>query len=200
MEFSEVIRKRRMVRHYQPRPVSPEVVERIVEAGLSAPSAGFSQGQSLIVVTERPTRQRIAELADEPRYVDRGFDPWLSGAPVHIVVCTAEADYRRRYREADKRAGHRGGTPWPVPYWWVDGGATLMAVLLAAVDEGLAAGFLGAHALAGLSALLGIPDHVTPLGVVTIGHPALDRRSASAARGRRPRSEVAHRGRWGVPL
>ena len=200
MEFFEVIKKRRMVRRYRPRPVDPEVVDRIVEAGLSAPSAGFSQGQSLIVVTEHPTRLRIAQLAEEPRYVARGFDPWLSSAPVHIVVCTSEADYRRRYREADKLAGHRGGTPWPVPYWWVDGGATLMAVLLAAVDEGLAAGFLGAHALAGLSALLGIPDHVTPLGVVTIGHPAPDRRSGSAARGRRPRAEVAHRGRWGVPF
>ena len=200
MEFREVIKKRRMVRNYQLRPVDPEIVNRIVEAGLSAPSAGFSQGQSLIVVTEHQTRRRIADLADEPRYVARGFEPWLSSAPVHIVVCTSEADYRRRYREADKLVSHPGGMQWPVPYWWVDGGATLMAVLLAATDEGLAAGFLGAHALTGLSALLGIPDHVTPLGVVTVGHPAPDRRSRSAERGRRPRAEVAHRERWGTPF
>lgn len=200
MEFSEVIKQRRMVRNYRLDPVSSEAVNRIVDAGLSAPSAGFSQGQSLIVVTDRPTRLQIAELACEPQYVARGFDPWLSRAPVHLVVCTAEADYRRRYQEADKMAGPRAGAPWPVPYWWVDGGATLMAVLLAAVDEGLVAGFLGAHAVAGLSELLGIPDPVTPLGVVTIGHPSPDRRSGSVDRGRRPRSEVAHSERWGAPL
>ena len=188
-----------MVRNYQPLAVCPEAVDRIVTAGLSAPSAGYAQGQSLIVVTERSIRQRIADLADEPRYIARGFDPWLSRAPVHIVVCVTQSDYRRRYREVDKLADHRSGRPWPVPYWWVDGGATMMAVLLAAVDEGLAAGFLGAHALPGLSELLQIPDHVAPVGLVTVGYPDLDRRSGSLKRGKRPRSEVAHSQRWGCP-
>ena len=200
MEFYEVIRQRRMIRNYLTRPVSPEAVNRIVGAGLSAPSAGYSQGQSLIVVTDPPTRRRIADLADEPRYAARGFDPWLSSAPVHLVVCVSAEAYRRRYREADKLAGHRSDATWPVPYWWVDAGATLMAVLLAAVDEGLAAGFLGAHALPGLSGVLDIPGDVDPVGVVTIGHAAPDRRSRSLDRGRRPRSEVAHAQRWGRPL
>jgi nitroreductase len=200
MEFSQVIKQRRMVRNYRDQPVSPESVNRIVNAGLSAPSAGFSQGQILIVVVDRPTRLQIAELAGEPRYVARGFDPWLSRAPVHIVVCVSEAEYRSRYQEADKTTTSRLGEQWPVPYWWVDGGATLMAILLATVDEGLAAGFLGAHAIAGLPGLLEIPDHVTPLGVVTIGHPAPDRPSGSVDRGRRPRSEVVHSERWGLPL
>lgn len=200
MEFHEVIRQRRMVRSYRTRPVCPEAVNRIVEAGLSAPSAGYSQGQSLIVVTDRSTRRRIADLADEPRYAARGFDPWLSSAPVHLVLCVSADDYHRRYREADKLTGHRAGAEWPVPYWWVDAGAALMAVLLAAVDEGLAAGFLGAHAVPGLPGLLGIPGGVHPVGVVTIGHAAPDRRSRSLDRGRRPRSEVAHAERWGRPL
>ncbi|MCE2526951.1 MAG: nitroreductase family protein [Actinomycetia bacterium] len=200
MEFSEALKKRRMVRNYQPRPVCAGAVDRIVTAGLSAPSAGYSQGQSLIVVTEISTRQRIAQLADEPRYVAGGFQPWLSVAPVHIVVCVSAAAYRRRYRERDKQTGHRPGMQWPVPYWWVDAGATLMAVLLAAVDEGLAAGFFGAHALPGLSALLDIPDEVAPVGVVTVGYPAPDRRSGSLRRGKRPPAEVAHSERWGRPL
>lgn len=200
MEFNEVIKNRRMVRNYQLRNVSSEAVNRIVTAGLSAPSAGYSQGQSLIVVTDRSTRHRIAELADEPRYVMGGFDPWLSNAPVHIVVCVSAAAYRRRYQQKDKLESRRAERPWPVPYWWVDAGATLMAVLLAAVDEGLAAGFLGAHALPGLGGLLDIPDQVTPVGVVTVGYPAPDRRSSSLRRGKRPRAEVAHSQRWGLPL
>ena len=193
MEFRETIRRRRMVRNYQSLPVSAQAVERIVTAGLSAPSAGNSQGQSLVVVTDAPVRARIARLAGEHRYSGRGFDPWISGAPVHIVVCVSADAYRRRYREPDK--GATGA--WPVPYWWVDGGATLMAVLLASVDEGLAAGFLGAHSIPGLSRLLGIPEDTAPLGVVTIGRPAADRPSGSLARGRRPRSETVHYQRWG---
>ncbi|MDE0232748.1 MAG: nitroreductase family protein [bacterium] len=193
MEFTETIRRRRMVRNYQPLPVSAQAVERIVTAGLSAPSAGHSQGQSLVVVTDAPIRAQIARLAGEHRYSERGFDPWISGAPVHIVVCVSADAYHRRYREPDKG----GADAWPVPYWWVDGGATLMAVLLAAVDEGLAAGFLGAHSIPGLSRLLGIPEDAAPLGVVTVGHAAPDRPSGSLARGRRPRSETVHYQRWG---
>ena len=200
MEFSEAIKKRRMVRNYQSRPVCLEAVNRIVSAGLSAPSAGYSQGQSLIVITDRVGRTQIARLADEPRYTARGFDPWLSSAPVHLVACVSADAYHRRYREEDKRGGRRSEAGWPVPYWWVDAGATLMAIFLAAVDEGLAAGFLGSHALPGLSALLDIPDGVTPVGVVTIGYAAPDRRSRSLDRGKRPRSEVAHSGRWGHPF
>ena len=200
MEFGEVIRRRRMVRNYQPRPVSPEAVERIVAAGLSAPSAGYSQGQSLIVVTDAPTRTQIARLADEPRYLEHGFEPWLSGAPVHIVVCVSAEAYHRRYREPDKPPADPLGTSWPVPYWWVDAGAALMAILLAAVDESLAAGFLGAHAVPGLSGLLDIPNDIAPVGVVTIGYPAPDRRSGSLARGKRPRSETVHHQRWGKGL
>ena len=86
---------------------------------------------------------------------------------------------------------------WPVPYWWVDAGASLMLILLAAVDEGLAAGFLGSHRLPELQAELSIPSDMVPIGVVTVGHPAPDRRSGSLARGRRPRTDVVHHERWG---
>lgn len=195
MEFAEVVRRRRMVRNYTDEPVDPQAVERIVAAGLRAPSAGYSQGQSLVVVTDPAIRRRIADLAGEPEYVAAGFDAWISQAPVHVVVAVSEEVYRRRYDEPDKNPD---GTEqdWPVPYWWVDAGASLMLVLLAAVDEGLAAGFLGSHAMADLEEELGFPSEVRAIGVVTIGHPAPDRRSNSLARGPRPRDETVHRDRW----
>lgn len=198
MELAEVVRRRRMVRNYLPDAIDAAVVDRIVDAGRRAPTAGNSQGQSFVVVTEAGTRRAIAGLAGEDRYVERGFDPWLSVAPVHIVICASEAAYRDRYRQPDK-LGRDAAIDWPVPYWWVDAGAALMAVLLAAVDEGLAAGFLGSHAVRGLGPLLGVPGDVAPIGVVTIGHPAPDRRSGSLDRGRRPISEVVHRERWTGP-
>jgi nitroreductase len=71
-----------------------------------------------------------------------------------------------------------------------------MLLLLAAVDEGLAAGLSGIHAFEGLRELLSIPEDVTPIGVVTIGHAAPDRPSGSLQRGRKPKEKVIHRERW----
>ena len=72
----------------------------------------------------------------------------------------------------------------------------MMTILLAAVDEGLAAGFLGTHAVSGLQDLLGIPSEVTPIGIITVGHPAPDRKSGSLSRGWRPKAEVFHWDGW----
>lgn len=198
MDFAEVVRSRRMVRNYTDQAVDPEAIERIVAAGGKAPSAGFSQGHVFVVVTEPERRAEIARLAHEDEYVAKGFDPWISKAPVHIVICVRKETYLERYREPDK-GGPQGVTAqeegWPVPYWWVDSGASMMLILLAAVNEGLAAGFLGSHRLGEIKEYLGIPDDVAPIGIVTIGHPAPDR-PGSRTRGRRPASEVIHRERW----
>jgi hypothetical protein len=147
VEFREVLRRRRMVRNYTEEPVDPAAVSRIAAAALRAPSAGYSQGLAVVAITDAATRGRIAEAAGEAGYVARGFDPWVSRAPVHLVISVSEAAYHRRYRMPDKLDEENREISWPVPYWWVDAGAALMAVLLAAVDEGLAAGFLGAHAV-----------------------------------------------------
>ena len=196
MDFDEVLRRRRMVRNYRPDPVPPEVLDRMVDAGLRAPSAGNSQGLGFVIVTTEVKRRAIAELADEASYLEHGFDPWISRAPAHIVLTVSELIYRERYREPDKLGPDGNEIDWPVPYWWVDAGAALMAVLLAAVNEGVAAGFLGVHAVSGLGALLDIPGHHTPIGVVTIGYPLPDRASGSLERGKRPRSAVVHRESW----
>jgi nitroreductase len=88
---------------------------------------------------------------------------------------------------------------WPVPYWWVDAGASMMLVLLAVIEEDLAAGFLGVHSIPDLKDLLGIPDEVEPIGVITIGHPAPDRKSSSLKRGWRSDTEIKHWQRWVSP-
>ncbi len=196
MEFREVIRRRRMVRNYTDEPVDEATLLRIVEAGRRAPSAGFTQGQSFVLVTDAELRTSIAGLAGEDEYAAKGYDRWVSRAPAHVVVCVSEAAYHARYREADKLDPDGSEIEWPVPFWWVDAGASMMAILLAAVDEGLAAGFLGVHSIEGLKSLLGIPAEVSPIGIVTIGHPAPDRRSASLARGWKPDQDVVHFERW----
>lgn len=199
MEFAKVVRTRRMVRNYTGEPVAEERLARIMDTARRGPSAGFSQGQSFVVVTDANLRSKIAHIAKEPEYRRRGFDPWLSSAPVYVVCCVSEAAYRRRYEEPDKVQPSGKPRAWPVPYWYVDGGCALMLLLLAAVDEGLAAGFLdlGQQGYVQLRRLLGIPEEIVPIGLVTLGHPAPDRPSGSVARGLRPLGEVVHRNRWG---
>lgn len=182
-----------MVRSASTEPVAEEQVRRILDTALRGPSAGFSQGQSFVVVTDPAVRAQIAELADEPGYLARGYPAWLSAAPVLVVCCTSQEPYDDRYAEPDKAAA---GADWPVPYRYVDAGCALMLLLLAAVDEGLAAGFLGIHRVPRLRDVLGIPAEVEPIGIVTLGHPAPDRPSPSPGRGRRPEPEVLHRDRW----
>jgi nitroreductase len=196
MEFRDIVKARRMVRNYTGEPVDGDALDRILDAGRRAPSAGNTQGQSFVVVTSEPGRRRIAELAGESEYVDRGFDPWISRAGALVVVCVSETAYHRRYSEPDKLDSEGNEIEWPIPFWWVDAGAAMMAVLYATVDEGLAAGFLGVHSIADLATDLGIPADVTPIGIVTIGHPAPDRKSGSLARGRRSLDEVVHFESW----
>ncbi len=191
MEHREVVRRRRMVRRYRTDPVDPGALERIVSAVRQGPTAGNAGGVSLVVVTSQETRTALAGLAGEADWMARGYDPWLSAAPVHLVLCVEPDTYRSRYAESDKDPAALA-----IPWWWVDGGAALLLILQAAVDEGLAAGFLGAHAVPGISALLGIPPAVEVLGIITIGHPLPEAATASARRGKRPVADAVHHERW----
>ncbi len=196
MNFAEVVRKRRMVRHFTPEPVPDEVVARIVDVAQHAPSAGFSQGISFVAVTDEPVRHRIAELAGEEIYVAGGHHRFISEAPVQIIICASEQVYKERYREPDKKSPDEEEMEWPVPYWHTDAGCALMLILLAAVDEGLAGAFVGVWQQRDLQALLGIPDHFLPIGIVMVGHPAPDVPSPSLKRGRRPLADVLHKEHW----
>lgn len=196
MDFSKVLARRRMVRNYTTQPLDPGLVDEVAAAALRAPSAGNSQAIAVVVVTDDAKRSEIAAIGDEASYVDRGFDPWISQAPAHIVLAVSEQVYRDRYSEPDKLGPDGEEIDWPVPYWWVDAGAALMAILLAAVDRGLGAGFLGVHSLPDLAAVVGLPEHFEPIGVVTLGHPAPDRRSGSLDRPRLGPDDVIHHEYW----
>jgi len=202
MEFRELLPRRRMVRHYGPERVPREQVERIVATVRRAPSGGYSQGQRLLVVTEDDGRAEVARILGDAGWTtpdDR--EPWLESAPVHVLVGTREDDYHDRYRKPDKLVDGEE-LDWPVPFWFVDAGAALMLLLLAAVDEGLAAGVSGVprDAAAELRTSFDIPDDVHIVALVTIGFPAPDPGwSAVTSRrtqARRGSDEVVRWERW----
>jgi len=199
MNFTEVVLKRRMVRHFTSEAVAPEVIERILELARHAPSAGFTQGQSFVVVTQPHLKHAIARLCHEESYVEGGFHSFISEAPVLVIACTSEAAYHRRYQEPDKVNEDGSEISWPIPFWYMDAGCAVMILLLAVVDEGLSAGFAGIPTMQGLDVLrelLGIPAEVTPVGVIPIGHRAPDVPSPSLKRGRKANSEYIHYEKW----
>ena len=177
MELADILKRRRMTRSYLPDAVPRETVERIVSTVRRAPSGGFSQGHRLVVVTAPETRAELARLAGEDEYVAAGGRAWISTAPVHVFVGTREESYHERYRKPDKlREGEEIGRP--APYWYVDAGAAFLLLQLAAIDEGLASGVYGVlpEQVPAVKELLGVPDDVHFVCLVTIGRPAPDPR------------------------
>ena len=196
MEFRDVVLKRRMVRNFADQPVDSEVIDRILDLTRHAPSAGFTQGQSFIVVTGAEKKKAIAVTCEDEEYVLRGFAPFISKAPVLLIPCTSEAAYHRRYQEADKVNKDGSEIEWPVPYWFMDIGCAVMVALLAAIDEGLVSAFAGSKDLKTFRALLDIPAEVTPVGVIALGYRAPDIPSPSLKRGRKADADYVHRERW----
>jgi nitroreductase len=201
MEFSEVVRRRRMVRDYDPdRPVPAEVRDRILQNALHAPSAGFSQGWAFLVL-EGADRDRFwaASSDGEP---DEKYAGWLRGlqrAPLLILAFSHKDAYLDRYAEADKGWTDRDETHWTAPYWDIDTGMASLLMLLTVVDEGLGACFFGIQPerVRHVRSEFGVPDGYAPIGVISVGYRVADRKSPSLRRGRRGTDQVVHRGHWG---
>jgi len=196
MEFKDTVLNRRMVRNFADKPVDPQTIQRIVDLTRHAPSAGFTQGQSFVVVTRLETKQAVAETCGETYYVQSGYAPFISNAPILLIPCTSEAAYHRRYQEPDKIKADGTEIEWLVPYWFMDIGCAVMIALLAAVDEGLVAAFAGSQDLDALRSLLKMPAQVTPVGVIAVGYRAPDVPSPSLKRGRKSDQEYVHYEAW----
>ena len=183
-----------MVRSFEDRPLAATVVKRILSAGLRSPSAGFTQGVDLVVLSGPVETARYWDVALGEG--DRESFPWpgLIRAPLLVIVLTSEEVYRRRYAEPDK--GRTGD--FDVPWWYVDAAFAALLLQLAAVDAGLGALFFQSHRLPALRRVFCIPATHAPVGTVAIGHPAAsDRPSSSVAtRRRRTVEEVVHFGHW----
>ncbi len=199
VEFANVVRRRRMVRDYDPeRPVPPEVRERLLEHAIRAPSAGFTQGWAFLVLETPEERNRFWAATTG----DHAADGWVTRmrrAPLLIVPLSCKDAYLDRYAEPDKGWTDRDESRWPVPYWDVDAGMAALLVLLTAVDEGLGACFFGVppDRVQAVRRAFGVPADHRPVGVVSVGYPGPeDRTSPSLRRGRRSIDDVVHRGRW----
>jgi nitroreductase len=203
MEFADVIRRRRMIRAFTTEPLAEGTADRLLQAAIRAPSAGFSQGFSFLALEGAeqcaPFWRLIFEQAEHAG--DAGMHRTveaMSQAPLVIVPMASKDVYLNRYAEPDKGWTDRDEARWPVPYWYIDTGFAALLVLLAAVDSGLGAVFFGPPEFADFRAEFGVPEEWTPIGAIAVGHfdPAANPVRPVFARHRKPFADLVHRGRW----
>ena len=188
-----------MVRAFTDEALAPDLIDRLCDLARRAPSAGNAQGTDFLVLTESGARARYWDATlPEPRRATFRW-PGLVTAPALVVVAVRPRAYVERYGEPDKAATGlgEGEAAWPVPYWWVDAGAAVEHLLLAATDAGLGACLFGLfdHEAA-VAAAFAIPGDRRLVATVALGHPAPDEPGRSAQRPRRPLDEVVHHQRW----
>jgi nitroreductase len=207
VELHEAIRRRVMVRSFSPDPVDPEVVELLVEAALRAPTAGNTGGTQWVILTRPEEVAAYWSATTDAQWQARSARwPGLRQAPVVLLAYASASAYVSRYAESDKAPSASGPGPelgvspegWPVPYWTGDAAFGVMTVLLAAVDAGLGACFLGNfRGEAALATQLGVAEGWHLFGSVVLGHPdGHDHASPSLSRPRPGLEARVHRGRW----
>lgn len=145
----EAILNRRSIRKYTDKPVSEEDIKSLLQAAMSAPSAGNQQPWHFVVIRDRSILLKITEV--------HPYSHMLTQAQAAILVCGDQS--------LEKHTG----------YWVQDCSAATENILIAAQDKGLGTVWLGVHPnedrKAGVRKILGIPDSITPFSIVSIGYP-----------------------------
>jgi nitroreductase len=163
----ETIFARRSIRKYTSEPVSEENIQTLLEAAMAAPSASNRKPWQFVVVTERGTLDALAEAHPHGKM--------LFEAPLGIAVCGDLTEMER--------------------YWVQDCSAATENLLLAVTALGLGAVWLGVYPrderVSAVRRILDLPDHITPLNVVSIGHPAEEKQPRTQFDGNR-----VHRETW----
>src|ERR671912_1226152 len=174
MDFETVVKRRRMCREFLDRDVPQEKIDRILDLASRYPSAGHTEPQEFIVVHDRRIKEDLAHAALDQMFVAQ--------APLVIVVVS---DVRRSAR----RYGERGVRFFSI----IDGAFVAMLILLAVVDEGLGACFVGSFYDEEVQEVLNLPQDVRPIGIIPIGYCAEGPRRFP----RRSRAQIIHCDRYG---
>ena len=174
MDFETVVKRRRMCREFLYRDVPQEKIDRILNLASRYPSAGYTEPQEFIVVHDRRMKEDLAHAALDQMFVAQ--------APLVIVVVSDVRRSARRYRERGVRF-----------FSIIDGAFVAMLILLAVVEEGLGACFVGSFYDEEVQEVLSLPQEVRPIGIIPIGYCAEGPRKFR----RRSREQIVHRDRYG---
>ncbi len=148
MNTYEVIQNRRSIRNFAARPVEKEKIEKLLRAGMQAPSAANQQPWEFIVVQDQATLKKLSET--------HIYATPIADAPLGIVVLSNEKDLI-----------------FPV-YWQQDLAAATENILLEAVELGLGAVWLGIapeeDRMEYLKQFFNLPEGVQAFALLALGY------------------------------
>jgi len=169
MDALECINTRRSIRKYLDKEVSDDLIKQILEAAMTAPSAGNQQPWQFIVIKDRKLLNKIPEFHE--------YAQMCKEANLAILVCADTSSLR-----------HEG-------MWEQDCSAATQNILLAAHALGLGAVWCGVYPrepkMNGFTQLLNIPDKIIPFSLIPIGYPA-----QQSGKVERYKKEKIHFDRW----
>jgi len=148
MTLLETIRRRYSCRAYQERPIEKEKLDILFEAARLAPSAKNEQDWRFVVVTDKETKRQVTETTNRPDVFEK--------AGVIIAACS-NSDYVMR-------CGQAIGP--------IDIAIALEHIALQATELGLATCWIGSFYTEKVRTILGIPDDIAIIELMTVGYPA----------------------------
>ena len=161
-----------MTRSFLGVPIAPEVVEGLIDLARRSPSAGNASALEWLILHDPAAVAAYWDTTLPPERRDGFAWPGLLNAPVIVIPWIDPQIYLERYREADKAHTQLGESldAWDVPYWFIDGGAAVQTLLLAAEDMGLGALFFGVFGHEPkVRETFGVPPRWRALGAVALG-------------------------------
>lgn len=153
METLKTIFTRKSVRQFAEKRVPEETMRKILAAGMSGPSCVNARMWSFLVVRDRETLLKMAEVNG------KAADP-LKNADFGILVC---GDMERAFTKA-------------LDYWIIDGSIAAQNMILAAWDLGVGSVWLGTYPqeekVNGQAELFHLPKAIIPHSIIAFGYPA----------------------------
>ena len=187
--LQNLLANRKIVRNYIETTKEFPELQKVIDYAIKIPTAGFSRGIEFLHISKKENINKLAKLANEESYVQKGINKWISNSLSIYLILINEKAYHDRYSEKDKKNSTQS-YEWIVPYWYVDAGAAMMNCMLLIEEIGLKSGFLGSHNMksAEIKSLMKIPESYQLLGFVTAGIEG----KASSIKKNVPKKKITH--------
>ncbi|OPZ64740.1 MAG: FMN reductase (NAD(P)H) [Firmicutes bacterium ADurb.Bin506] len=180
-ETIKLLHTRASCRAFADRPIPPEVLDAVLEAGVRAPTGGNLQPYSIITVRNRAVASKLASLC--------GDQPFIARAPVNLLFCI---DFHRGRRWAEL-----SDAPFTCNrafrHFWIAFQDTIIAaqnICVAADSAGLGSCYVGTvlECFPELRSMFQLPQGVFPVVLLSLGYPDAELRR----RGKFPQSIIVH--------